>query len=673
MSSDSVALSVVRWKGAVYAATINNYTAAPYNPICGYTHEVFDLGYLNGSGERKVSSATISITSKGSLTYNPLTPKVFSDTDVAGHSFSVNDDVWVNSNWAGYSPKGFAPRYFSQGIAVEGVNTKGGLNNNGTNIVLPDWVQSFRVVRTKPANRVIASGLAMYCMKDTSKYAEKELDKIWFFSDDIDKNFVDISDWTRYKVEVVSPLGFFSEIYTFNNETFGDKDRSIDMITYARLLYNNTDINPLLDGHGGASGSLDASFPQFGKWRNDDIDRFTGNKQFGITNGVQTSFTTPASGRIGRSNYYELTLDSNIYVNPSSSGDEHINNPAVCRFHEPFYIVNIIDNNAVVEDNNINNYIETGHHQKIESILGNIDQTHLSFDLVDERFEDCISNKYTYLHSGASENVFIYIRDSIKDRAWLDITYKTDVEIQALVTDLATLGYSDVSTFVATVPIQRIYGLYYHTWGVNDRDFTVYFKDNSTLYTGGTKEMFIPSSGTTLIVKYDNRFPLKVFGGDTIIGESIFAPIDGMCNSDDKVKYAKDHQFHMGTGFPYYEWYINLNYNIIKSSHAALGCTIQSNHDAHLDYIRQLCVMFTSENKCHLPFSYNIASSGAVSLLQNFPRIHYVQRPQDWDNATVGNNFGTYLGGQQIDATYKTDFPEEYDIWYYGIRTIKNN
>jgi len=72
----------------------------------------------------------------------------------------------------------------------------------------------------------------------------------------------------------------------------------------------------------------------------------------------------------GRYTYYEITLNEIIYKYPSCThGTSTVNDVAIQRFRD-IYLVNIINDGATLPQDQMTTYYETGHQQKLESIIG---------------------------------------------------------------------------------------------------------------------------------------------------------------------------------------------------------------------------------------------------------------------------------------------------------------
>jgi len=211
--------------------------------------------------------------------YHPYTPTIQQDPDTSGHNFIPTTRVSPTNNHStdkvDYSPKGFGPNYYSQGNLLAAISN------------FPAWRKSFSIARTDAAGRVIAQGIGCYSMSpavynfaSNQSLTTKDTGKIWLFSPDIENGIVSpdtvndiIANPQNYAVQFVSPLGFFSEVYSFEaTADLNVRDRCIDMISYARMLKDKVglaaEINPLEDASMGFSGGDGYNYVGYGKWRN---------------------------------------------------------------------------------------------------------------------------------------------------------------------------------------------------------------------------------------------------------------------------------------------------------------------------------------------------------------------------------------------------------------------
>lgn len=657
------------YRGTVKAATTATGTV-------GQTHEVFDLsdrtyksdecsfknivqngGVAGLTGTKTTATVTqdcdethSQIENHGakvdtglvSTAYLPFTPVKQSDTDVTGHNYVVTnkvatDNSATNHNPEGpdvynYRPAGMAPSYYSLGLMVGGVDN------------LPNWCRAFSVVRTPSANRVIAQGLGFYSMIQadynavgSNSLGQKELNKLWFYSPDIENGMVPtsilndiIANPSQYQIQMVSPLGFFSEWYGAEDNLISTKrDKIIDMITYARMIRDKegslAEINPAENPSMGIDGGDGYRYIDYAKFRNTTSipTTFSGNP---LKGNLPFTLNGATRKKIGRGQYLELETVDNFYGNGGTGGDPNFDDQGCMNFTEPLYVINIIRVGADVNDNDLQKYRQTSHYQKVESIIGKSNGLpNQEFPLVDERWEDCIPapNSTDY---GASTDRYIYVKliDGTVQK-WINVAYKTSVQRASIATGIAN-GSSGIS------------GMYNHT-SVGDRFFNILFDQGYT-----------PAEGALILVRYDNTAPIRVFGGEGFLGEAIFAPLDGQASAIDDA----DKQFAWGVGLPYRDFKLNPRYYTIRDAGASVN-VIQDAEWFSLGFIRQLCVMFTCETRCGLPFAYNGDFPN-----QFFPLINYVIRPNRWDSKVSIEDNGIF-------QDYQDDYgAQELNFWKWG-------
>lgn len=548
-----------------------------------------------------------------SVSYQPFTPVRQTDADVTGHNYIVNPKVSVSKvtlghedeDVADYRPLGLAPNYYAMGMMLAGVQN------------FPKWAKSFAVVRTDSAKRVLCQGIGFYSMTPAnfkvvgnSGLGGKDLNKFWFYAPDIDNGVLssdtinDIVDNPQnYKLQFVSPLGFFSEWYSAEDALLTERDRCIDQIIYARMIRDNIvtpAINPKEDAGMGTDGGDGFMYPAYDRFRN----LTNGTNTFGSDGDKLFDIATISRKSEGRGNYLVLQTTENVYGTGSTGGttEAHFEDEGCKNFTEPLYIINIIRTGAVIPDNEQQQYRQTTHYQKLESIIGKSNgQANQVFELVDERWEDCISALSTGGY-GANTDRFLYIKLTDGSvQKWQNVTFKTTVERANMAADIM----AGIGTIKGMFTHENVNGL--------GRDFNIIFDQPG----------FIPPNESLIMVRYDDTAPIRVFGGDTYISESIFAPIDRQASARDD---AAETQFAWGIGLPYKDFKINPRYYTIRKAGASINA-IQDKEWFALGYLRQLCVMFAVESRGagHLAFNQNDAPN------QFFPLINYVIRPNRWD------------------------------------------
>jgi len=598
-----------------------------------------DDGEIENHGA-EVSGADVS------CSYQPFTPVRQTDPDVTGHNYVVDTKVFKNlSDEYNYRPQCFAPDYYAQGMMIAGVDN------------FPKWAKAFSVVRTKAAKRVLCQGIGWYAMTQ-AKYkllgsqslGGKEQNKVWYHSPDIDNGIVSsdvlndvIANPQNYKLQMVSPLGFFSEVYSFEDGLLdiGDsRDRLVDMVAYARMLRDletdpNNQINPTEDAAMGVPGGDGYNYIAYDKFRNTvqnpntfGGDPAKGNRLMDIAQIKRVSN--------GRGTYLEIETTSDIYGKASVGGQSQRNfeDQGMKDWTEPIYMINIIRVGAEIRDQNIQKYMQTDHYQKLESIIGKstgiADQKYI---LVDERWEDAIPAP-TSSSFGAGTDRYIYIRhENGSEEKWINVTYKTTTQTAAIIADIVSLG-----SYAGGVT-----GVYRHNNVDNQSRFYEIIFDQVGYY---------PLQNDLIIIKYDKTAPIRFFGGDAYIGETIFAPLDKQASAKSK---DAETQFAWGLGLPFFKWRVNPRYYTIRKAGALLNA-IQDELEAKLKYLRQLCVMATVESRaaCHLAYNQPTPPS------QFFPLINYVIRPNRWDEdkSIVDNG---------IFQDYQDDYGDiEKNMWKWG-------
>ena len=654
LNQDSLLHSVTRWKGSPFLPDILNADR--------YTHDLF---YNNTDVSQYDTTSNISIQNGN---YHPLTPTDIDDSSTSGHYYRINTGVFTepfnqSSESLEYDVNNLTPDIYAMGIAVNGISD------------IPYWMKAFSITRTKRANRVVAQGIAIWDLTPPSNLRSKmnlaqyctnhkSRTRIRFYSDDIDKLGITIN--SDLKLQLVAPVGFSTQMYhaDYKSAAIGINNtinRNIDLISHANIVNSNID-RPSTIGLYDADGNSVYN-TKFGKWRNTASYI---NTIFGGDSANVKKFDIESINNVtdGRTSYYEIELSQPLYVKDTvtcmdGTVTADSNDTDVCNFHEPFYIVNIIDDNAEIPDNNTNQYINTGHYQKVESVIGKVTNgVYFEFDLVDERFDDCIPNKYD--PNVANVNTFIYIEDDItkEKKAWLNIQYKNSSTINTILNSLESAG--DDGIMVGSV---RVFGVYFNSWSSNDRNFSIIFKQDNQ-YSSFDVKYFIPQTNSLVLVRYDNRFPIKVFGGDSIIGDTLFCAADGTCTNNGDVITQTDVFFPL----PHKGFELNSNYDIMKNPNSIFD-PIQNNRNIRLDTVRQWVIRFTSEMIVNSPLYVKLTGDGTTcddSIYQEyqmFPSTNYVMRPNDWDT-TCKNNFES--DGGKISNQYISDYPNEISVWQYG-------
>jgi len=692
------------------------------------THEVLDntgtiykeqdpyVGFIN----------TIKDNSVG-FNYYPFSPTGAESTtkwkyDLSGHDQVICSEARHNSTDyypnANYHPEGWGHKIHSQGMMFRGVDeTK-----------LPNHIKSFSIVRTPPAKRVLCQGIGFYNLEEQAVGPiYKSLSKVWFYSPDIDQNignnpqlFDDIiNNPGSYKVQLVSPVGFFTEV--FGGDIYSGQGIVVDIISYAKILYENNKFNY---GDVAANIGRGNGYVGFGRWRNTSAGGATGVESDTTENYIYTingAEQVSIEGHEGRSVYLELSIstaigDTHLYKTVSAGlGTEDFDDTFMRDYHEPLYIINIINENAEVPAEYITEYIDTGHHQKLSSLIGYGNGIEgQQFPLVDERPEDCGWDTHKFsvgTHTGANgqatltdsnaawttnELIGYYIRN-LTDGSNSMITGNTSITVTCslsggakwdtneiyeilcpkyvyvngkpwwalpngavfptpylnCMTSLAAIGYWNDGN-------RNVYGVcvcYQETGIGGEQDKTIIWFSRDRLdaiypgTTGYNASFYVPAEDAKIEVRYDNRAPLKVFGGDTFIGDALFVPVDSYINQE--LTYPEDSCFKMHIGWPYYYYRNGLIFQLSKSDpFTVLG----PGQYIGINYVRQLALLFTCESRVNLSLMYN----------DSFPKKNYVQRPINVDVTNWDDGPDAVYNDHRFFKEYRDDYGDEYLTWLYG-------
>ena len=727
------------YKGAVKAASVHGVTASNNannslpNTQIGYTHEVFDH-YNEVHKDAQSSSVRIDLEDTGA--YNTLKP--ISQNDIGSDLDKAHISSYGNSSTSASTkePCIFGLNYYAQGIAVKGVVASDSVKENH---------DGFSIVQTAPAKRVVAQGLGFYALTGatSSTGLAKSTDNLDAYFPDLELLYPDIAEDlinnpASYSVQLVSPLGYHSEPYTWLKQSVGSERRGADIVTYVRSLRNGqdstgnlTDSNPTFHW-GGASGLNNVAhdgktYTAYGRWRNTEFngtswqaggandgptgldlnvapkfpDNSNGNFEFPLfnattrtTNSGRQSFfrldfnapstgnyiyneTGRASGLGGLGKDWD-TGGSVVTTSGSSQSDE------VRAWQEPMYVINLIKNSSI-EQGVTTQYKYTGHYIKFSSLIGEATgSSGAKYRLVSERWEDCIpqiSDQVAGFNDYDGLKRFVYIKDANGvEKKWMNVTFETAPAITAILTGLTT-GTIGEHIVTDSSGSHTIHGIYTSSETNSDsfgscKDFDIIFNE-----TVGYTAYTVPAAGSQIIVKYDNRIPIRVFGGETYVNENIWAVLDNEYNSDGDPKDTAN-EFKWDIPFPDTEASLN-SYNGARIWRDA--DTTGSNHE--YDYagmpsgggkfqwcgslggseakIRQLVAVWTAETRMNLSFAFNVESPDKAVSEQLFPLINYIPRPHKWNSGNE-DDATLFSGNNHLDHQYFQDYGFEWNLWHLG-------
>lgn len=559
----------------------------------------------------------------------------------------------------------FAPTYHARGMAVYGVED------------LPSDASVLSIVRTDPAGAVVCEGLATYAIGavDPDGCATKSTNVWWCDFPDLSAGLVpqatidDIQNNPQnYKLRAVRPMGFYTEVYGYSGESFsagagGSRPpcmgaRAIDMISYT-MTEDHGQVNPgeATIGNMGVQSAVGSAAPPgnyitWSNWRtnnitNGDSNLFPDTYSFwheGANDGntpMTISFFAPRTSE-ARGTTWAVGTDNFLYTpsGNSTATQTAFNNPAVRRFHEPWYLVQIVKDDAQVPQSNSTPYKNTACHIKVQSTIGLYADPALvgdqqDFILVGERWEDCINRfgtdyRYAYVQAPGEP-----------EKRYLCATGNTQINITTILSDIGLNGF-----WIAPDGLP-VYGLYD---GVID--------DNEDRYLRFGVYGIIPPTGSRLVVKYDSTAPISVFGGDVTNAPNLMGMVDRAGLTRQSIDAGQNNGLPlMGLPTPYAGWMMNPRYFMPEKG-------TQTEEQIVIDFqveLRQWIVMYSCETRIQPTMLVNAQSVGAPAISsQLFPRIHYVIRPYN------EINYGTSAAGNGFFAQYDADYPGEVAIWDSG-------
>lgn len=491
-----------------------------------------------------------------------------------------------------------------------------------------------------------------------------------------------------FKFQCVAPLGFYSDIYgyyrfrargpqsqTGATYTFPDmvtpqlggsgftdpappsyasttySAYGIDMLSYAGIQHDEGQVNvgePTAGGMAyqpgtGSNGAPNGNYVSYGAWRGQRPPNNQGaptggqlNYSFwhqGTNDGNATfipNSITPVN-LSDRGMCWRIDAGAEVYTPGGISTNDEVafDNSRVRVFHQPWYVVNIIEDGANVPPDP--EWLSTGMTIKTEGTVGIVPSASTAeFTLINERLDDCrpwLVTDYRY----------VYIRTpGVEDRAWICLSNFAAAPPATILADIANNG------FWVAPDGTLVYGVYEA------------FKDPDRISFGtyGTGSA-MPPAGSRVVVKYNPEAPIRTFGGDTTVSPAIHATMDRISNyapgGTSTVVLnnpAVADPFKLGfLPLPYPGFSRNLNWRMpIESTNydpqALVPC---------MSTLRQWCVLWDAESRT--PGRYNLVGPEGPPRQNResaFPNVHYVARPYEYVSDTTG-----------FWPEYQTDYPGE--------------
>jgi hypothetical protein len=590
-----------------------------------------------------------------------------------------------------YTPEGFGLNYYAQGFAFKGLQS------------YPTWADGFSVVQTEPAKRVIAQGLGFYSLIPADVSAgsdtQKETNAFWSYFPDLDVLNPEIAEDlinnpSSYSLQLVSPLGYFSEVYNTRKEEAQIRRKGTDIITYARILRDNIGATPsdsINPGIGDESGIYDPAdllhrYVGYGRYTNyisGDSPAFPGNAQGNKTFPIIEAGDVTTNST--RQSYFRIVVDDSvtgsIYNELGMNGEPNTNNNAdeagVMEWREPMYVINLVKN-VDIPSGVTTEYKYGSTYVKFKSlVLESSGDPSQSAVLVSERWEDCIPEIQGQVNTAyASEKRFVYVEDvpGIPKR-WMNYYFESTFDQAAILTGLAAAAPGPFTDPVLTggYPIYGVYGSSEDAGDGNGvcRVFTLEFVD-----VAGYSAFTVPKIGSKVYVQYDNRFPVRVFGGDTYINESIWAPIDNNYGNNGEPSEVEggwiypSNEFKMNAPFPLKAYDFVDTYPIWENSapwnydddYFFQFC---GNLKVSASLIRQLVTVWTAETRINLSFAYNVEQPDKAVSDQYYPLINYIPRPYKW-NISDPTDAVQFADDNNLIADYFDDYGSEWNLWNNG-------
>lgn len=533
--------------------------------------------------------------------------------------YAINGAIW-------------APRHHALGGAISGI----------TNI--PSRIKAFSVMRTAPAGRVIAQGIACYIIRSEISPVPPALPFVYakdsnsfrilipdFLNGSVSLDLIDRfeSNASGFKLQFVRPVGFYTELYN-----------PIDFVSYAGIQRDAGEVNNGLQAPAGQTQGYNDQVgynawrtltPTPGVWNVPE----GGNKEFDIQN---VSVSNNQNGYTS----WAVTVDGDVFEHLTTLQNEDSANDTSFRdFTEPWYIVNIIAPDAEVSNDSIDRYINTGTHIKTESCIGvSNGQSGQTFTLLNERRGDVYADPSTWPSPPVSPatgayNRYIYIEVNNQSVPYLCVTDNSEASTyQAAI--LTQLNAGQTYTMDDGTEIHGVYEF------VDTNDWT---SSSRRDYTGEVRFGFwgltpvpVPPQNARIVVRYNPNEPIKFFGGDATVTPSLGFLYNNMylaLGTDQVIGGTYNAQ---GAPIPYRAWRRNANYQMMLNTASAVSSdTIMPSLRA-----RQWAVYFDCERRSAPRFlTGNPIQQGPFE----WPRMGYIIKPYSansseyTDNGLGGNTY----------------------------------
>lgn len=612
------------------------------------THEIFDTrqcterplqtvdDYICITQKRKHVIATTTTPVGTWLSYNRLSPNRNSDFDTGGLKINPNPKIKLKDSTitpppyntssvpetvSDYSPDGFKARWNTMGLCVSGLSS------------YPSWAKVAEIVLSKPSRSVICQGIMSYTYAnapddDPNSRSLISKSKVSCFFPDIKAGIIDSSiindikqNPSGYKIEFVSPLGYFPECFNksvdkyadilvnctvqeeiFDGATIGRANKNCNVKTYKISGFSGTEIPYGENIPPSVSSNYYTSFRKFGNSNTKPLFS-SGNLETNIVSFYDSGSDTSKPG-------YELF---NIELADEVFDDDPL---AARDITYPFYIVNIIKDETV-NDNRILNY---GCKIKLESLIGKWRNSNVlsgsgTFEIVCERTEDVFSLLDSVL---LSDCVFI---DAVSSNQ----TIKKIVDVTSMSASNIAIIDNEIATGSTSLFGFRIYGKY------------TYYENYGNRYVDIVSSLIDEDSD--IVVMYNKNSKITIYGDCTssLVSSSML---------DTRIeKVGDEFRSMLNNDFIYNSFTINEKFARVMSTMPGVPAgptyeTDQMPNDLFLH--RQIVLLYPCITRCHHIFAFG----------DYYPNVNYVDRPYTWDDTkTVTEN--------NIDERYDIARPKE--------------
>lgn len=527
-------------------------------------------------------------------------------------------------------------------------------------------VKAISVVRTKPAGRVVMQGLGSYSIqsgKEADSFIwKKKLNCITLMCPDdwiLDENLISIlsSNPERFRVKISRPQMMTTEVMAVSKPPLGGSGtrhaRNVSDILchayygvdnpYGEAGFNTSTgytpymgvpvdyFQPSLRGNG--NDSEDIGGGAFGGWY---LEKFSVNNE---QEGVST---------------FELQLADPFNIYKTESSPVTFGSQAEAML-EPVYIVNIIDEGALVSNSDFKEYYESSQLIKMESVVEIISNSrdYSSYRIygVDEREEDYHVSK---IATTDYDDIISYDRYiSVRREGKIYLLWNINGFLKGNNTDTLSALQGDIENGTTDFRGVVLHGVYASSRDENG-DLYIILEPSSIENESLSPPIDIPLSATLyfdykpgdeIIVKFDNTKPVKCFG-DNYIGASCLLQLNrgSVWKEDDEINESP---VVINASFPYASFRLptNLLMNYMDDSVFGIWGNIVA--------VRQMAWRFFCKSK----------SSIVLTDGESFPNTQYKARVMPESELGDAFNPGAYA---HLYPEYLELFPGEFERWQYG-------